>query len=453
MAIGIVRAAPDLHRGERDVADESETELTARISANDARNITVQGYSVGRQREMITTKKILRSGRPVWADSARIGVRHRSILNAVTCDIAIVGAGVTGAIQALVLAEAGHDVVVVDRRLPLRGSTLASTAMIQFELDTPLMKLADQIGSRAAERAYLRSFQAVKNLGNLTRRHAIACAWKNRNALYLAGETMGWRALQAEAAYRAKIGLPSHFVESPALSQQFSIGRTGAILSDGAAEVNPAQLTAGCLRAAQRFGARLYAPHDVINVQASRTGVVLETARGGTVAARRVIFATGYEVAPGVPKGDYGISSSWAIATVPLPAHKLWPTRCLIWEASDPYLYLRTTADNRIVAGGEDTGMTDPIRRDRAIPKMAATLLAKISDLFPGRDFKLDYAWTGAFADSPTGLPHIAPVEEMPNAFAVLGCGGNGITFSMIAAEMTRHWARGKRDPDADLFQ
>lgn len=126
---------------------------------------------------MITMKKVLRSGRPVWADSARIGVRHRSILQAETCDIVIVGAGVTGAIAALMLAEDGHDVVVIDRRLPIRGSTLASTAMIQFELDTPLTTLAGKIGCRAAERAYRHSFQAVKNLGNLMRRHAIACAW------------------------------------------------------------------------------------------------------------------------------------------------------------------------------------------------------------------------------------------------------------------------------------
>jgi glycine/D-amino acid oxidase-like deaminating enzyme len=402
---------------------------------------------------MLTTKNDLRGGRSVWADSAHIALRSRSLLQEETCDIAVVGAGVSGALVTLTLAEDGHDVVVLDRRSPLRGSTVASTAMIQFELDTPLTRLAEKIRPRAAERAYRRSFRAVKNLGQLILRHQIACAWTEREALYLAGDAMGWRALQTEATYRAKIGLPSQFVPAAALAQKFGIEKTGAILSQGAADLNPAQLTAGCLRAARRFGARLYTPQDVVNVEASRDGVRLTTASGGIVAARRVIFATGYEVAPGIPAGDYDIISSWAIATKPLLTQALWPTRCLIWEASDPYLYLRTTADNRIVAGGEDSGVTDPDRRDRAIPKKAARLLAKICDLLPGRDFKIDYAWAGAFADSPTGLPHIATIDGMPNGFAILGCGGNGITFSMVAAEMARHWARGKRDPDADLFE
>lgn len=40
----------------------------------------------------------------------------------------------------------------------------------------------------------------------------------------------------------------------------------------------------------------------------------------------------------------------------------------------------------------------------------------------------------------------------MPNCYAVLGYGGNGITFSMVAAQIIQALLRGERDPDADLF-
>ena len=40
----------------------------------------------------------------------------------------------------------------------------------------------------------------------------------------------------------------------------------------------------------------------------------------------------------------------------------------------------------------------------------------------------------------------------MPNVFAILGCGGNGITFSMITSEVVKEWVARKADPDADLF-
>jgi glycine/D-amino acid oxidase-like deaminating enzyme len=113
---------------------------------------------------------------------------------------------------------------------------------------------------------------------------------------------------------------------------------------------------------------------------------------------------------------------------------------------------MRTTHDNRIVAGGEDSKLNDPERRDAAIPNKTARLLAKMEKLLPGRSLEIDYAWGGAFADSPTGLPHVAPLTNLPNCFAVLGCGGNGITFSVIASDIVREWVEGRTDSDADLF-
>lgn len=395
----------------------------------------------------------LRGGRTLWSDSPNIRVRHRSLLNREHCDVAIVGAGISGAIIAVMLAEAGHDVVVIDRRQPIHGSTLASTAMIQFELDTPLTELADKIGAPSAERAYRRSKQAVGALIGLIRHHNIRCSLKLRSALYLAGNTMGRRALQDEATYRRRIGLSSEFLDQKMLADRFAIDRTGAIFSSGAAELNPVQCAAECLRAAKRLGARIYSPVSVEKIEAAAAGVELTTAAGSRISARRVVFATGYEVAPGIPERGFTITSSWAIATKPLEASAFWPSRCLIWEASDPYLYLRSTNGNRIVAGGEDSGLTDPKRRDQAIAAKSKALLAKLERLLPGRRLAIDYAWAGAFADSPTGLPHITEVAGMPNCLSVLGCGGNGITFSMVAAELARAWAAGRTDPDADLFR
>lgn len=402
---------------------------------------------------METPRKNLRGGASLWTDTPRINVRHRARLAREKCDVAVVGAGVSGALVALKLAEGGRDVVIVDRRPPCRGSTLASTAMIQFELDTTLSELADRMGADAAERAYQRSFRSVRALGSLIARLELSCGWKPRKALYLAGDRHGSRSLKAEAEYRARTGLPSVFLDSGSLLDAYGIQRTGAVLSEGAAEVNPVQLAAGCLRAAQRHGARIYAPHNVKAAHPHAKGIELETADGAVISAHRAVFATGYEVIDSLPRDRFEIVSTWALATKPMPPDAMWPGRCLIWEASDPYLYMRTTHDNRILAGGEDSGLNDADRRDGAIPNKTGRLLAKIEALLPERRLQIDYAWAGAFADSPTGLPFIAPLSDLRHGFAVLGCGGNGITFSVIAADVAARWVDGKTDPDADLFR
>lgn len=400
-----------------------------------------------------TQARRLRGGVPLWAGTARTTLRFRRDLEAVECDVVIAGAGISGAIAALMLAEAGQKVVVLDRRRPVTGSTLASTAMIQFEIDTPLSELAEKIGARRAERAYTRAFKAVSSLHQLIERHRLRCAWKARDALFLAGDTMGSRGLGKEASYRARIGLPSTFINQAALRERYGFDRTGAIVSTGNAEVNPAQLAAGCLRAAQALGAEVYSPHEVRDIVASDASVAVRTASGIAVIARKAVFATGYEMLPQIPKEKYDLISTWAIATSPLPPEAFWPTRCLVWEAADPYVYFRSTRDNRIVVGGEDAPFEDAGRRDALIGKKSEILLAKLARLLPEREFELDYAWAGVFADSPTGLPYLSQLDGMPNCFAVLGCGGNGITFSVVAGELISAWAAGKSDADADLFR
>ena len=62
--------------------------------------------------------------------------------------------------------------------------------------------------------------------------------------------------------------------------------------------------------------------------------------------------------------------------------------------------------------------------------------------LLPRIDVSADYAWAGTFGESETGLPSIGPMPGMPNCHAVLGYGGNGLTFGMVAAQLiaTRPW-------------
>ncbi len=401
---------------------------------------------------VLSDRQDLHDGRSLWADSSGTNLRTRGTFERTTAELAVVGGGISGSLCALELAAAGHEVVVIDRRPPGAGSTIASTAMIQFELDTPFLKLCDKIGRPKAIRAWRRSFKAVGKLSGLIAAHNIDARWCDREALYLAGTDMGARGLKTEAGARQSIKLPSEFLNKGDLFDRYGIDRTGAILSSGAAELDPARTAASCLRAAQRYGATIVSPCNVLEVT-SRTGAIELTTTAGPLRVKKAVLATGYEVVAGLPRSAFGVISSWAIATQPLPADKLWPGRCLIWEASDPYLYARTSTDNRILVGGEDSKLTNPQRREDAIPRKAKALLRKIETLLGRSDLRIDYAWAGAFADSPTGLPVIKELPGLPGAMAILGCGGNGITFSAIAAQIVRQWARGRQDPDLDLFQ
>ena len=52
--------------------------------------------------------------------------------------------------------------------------------------------------------------------------------------------------------------------------------------------------------------------------------------------------------------------------------------QAFIWEASDPYLYIRTTADGRVICGGEDEEFADEERRDALIGEKSRRIVARL---------------------------------------------------------------------------
>ncbi|TGV64826.1 FAD-binding oxidoreductase, partial [Mesorhizobium sp. M00.F.Ca.ET.158.01.1.1] len=84
----------------------------------------------------------LRSGTPVWSVYRSPSVPVERLTRDVKADILIVGMGISGAMMAKALTRDGHSVVCIDRRGPLKGSTAATTALVQFEIDQPLTRLS-----------------------------------------------------------------------------------------------------------------------------------------------------------------------------------------------------------------------------------------------------------------------------------------------------------------------
>ena len=364
----------------------------------------------------------------------------------------MVGAGITGALIAEAATDIGLQTVILDRRQPAHGSTAASTALLQFEIDTPLLRLVDTIGFERASRAWLRSLQAVDGLRNLVRKLAIPCAFREREALYLAGDVLGARELAKEARLRQSIGLPSEYLDQANLLLRSGIRRDAALLSRGAADVNPVRLTHGLLQVALQRGAALHCPVQLSEIAPSGQHVGMVTEDGVEIEAKALVFATGYELAKGVPTDGHRRSSTWAFATQPQPDALRVLGESVIWEASDPYLYLRSTTDGRLVVGGEDEELDDAEKRDALIAQKVLALQRKTKALLPWLDTEADYSWAGTFGESETGLPTIGPVPGMRHCYAVLGYGGNGITFGYLAAELMRGYLSGNPDPDAAHF-
>jgi ribulose 1,5-bisphosphate synthetase/thiazole synthase len=117
---------------------------------------------------LVSARIDLRTGVSIWQKGRIQATSRGNLTRDVRADVIVVGAGVSGALIAEMLTSNGHDVVVVDRRGPARGSTAASTALVLYEIDEPLSSLSTLIGKTDAMRAWRRSQQAVTGLAART---------------------------------------------------------------------------------------------------------------------------------------------------------------------------------------------------------------------------------------------------------------------------------------------
>lgn len=376
----------------------------------------------------------LSTGRSPWGH--RLAPPEREALTEnIKTDVAIVGGGITGSLMAEHLSRLGRQVVVVDREQPGFGSTRASTAMLQWETDLTLTELTNLYGFEMASNVYRRSRAAVAGLTELVAGHRIPCAFKPRPTLYIAAQDIGEKALREELALRHRAELPGELLSYTSLRRDFGFDREAAILSPGSAEADPLMLSWSLLQIAKGYGARII-DADAVNFHNEGGRVLVETSGPYAIDAAHVVLATGYVMPHFVMPACHTISSSFAISTVQQKPDHLWPERALVWEAAEPYLYMRTTADNRIVIGGEDEEIADPQERDALLPDKVLQLKQKLEQLWPQANAEISHSWCGAFGETSDGLPLIGPVPGAPNIHAAYGYGGNGITFSYLASRM-----------------
>jgi len=198
---------------------------------------------------------------------------------------------------------------------------------------------------------------------------------------------------------------------------------------------------------------RIYDRTPVSKIQHSKNGVILMTENGCRLQAKKLVYATGYEVINYIDKKIVDLHSTYAISSEQMNHDtEFWKDGVMIWNTAKPYLYMRTFANKRILVGGRDEKFFNSQKRDKLIKQKSKLLAKDFCKLFPDINFKLEFSWAGTFGSTEDGLPFIGPYKKLPNSLFALGFGGNGITFSVVAAEILADIIKGRTNNDMHLF-
>lgn len=395
----------------------------------------------------------LRSGHPYWLLKHGLLETYPALEDDLQTEVVVMGAGITGALITYLLVKQGVDVVVVDKRETGWGSTSASTGLLQYEIDCNLFELKELVGEAHAERAYKLGVEAIDALEAIVGEVGASEFFTRHPSLYSARRRRDEAALEKEFAARQACGLRVRYLHKQQLAEEFGVRARAAIVSEDAAQVDPYYAAHRLLKKSITLGARVYDRTEVTSIEDKGPGVTLTTAQGVTIAARKLVFATGYETQTYLKQHVADLHSTYALVSEPLAGVEHLPDY-LLWEAARPYFYLRTTDDGRLILGGEDEPFRNPKLRDRLIERKTAKLIKTFGDFYPDRPTpQVAFAWAGTFGETKDGLAYIGVSPEAPNAYFALGYGGNGITYSMIAARIIADLYQGIRNPDAELFR
>jgi glycine/D-amino acid oxidase-like deaminating enzyme len=395
----------------------------------------------------------IRTGEAYWLMRNGIGDAGAALDVSLSCDIAVVGAGITAALVTDALIATGANIVVLDSRDSALGSTSASTALLQYELDTQLVDLVAKVGAEPALRAYRACAASFALLEERFPELLPQAGYERRQSLYLADAEGAVTSLKSEVAARRGIGIHCEWLEGDDLRRRFGCLRPGAILSALGAQIDPFRFTRSVLGGCRRHGVRLFARTRVTAIEEQGEGMLLRTATGHTVMARQVVVCAGYESLDFLPSGVADVNNTYALVTEPLAKREWIDTLPLIWESARPYFYMRGTPDGRLMMGGADVPFRNAVARDVLLPRQVRSLQKQYEGLFGADLPAVAYAWAGSFAETRDGLPCIGKMPgRNPRLQFALCYGGNGITFSALAGDIIRAGIEGRAHALDDVF-
>ena len=395
----------------------------------------------------------LKSGYPYWAIKNGLMQAFPPLRSDLRCDVAIIGGGITGALIADELAAHGHEIALIEQRDIGWGSTAASTALLQYEIDTHMTDLAKRFGETDAALAYGACADALSMLQDKAREvRDVDFAWMD--SLYYASKRRHARVLREEFALRRRHGLEIELLEHAEVQQRYGIDTPVAILSHQAARVDPYRMAYRLLARLQKRGGAIFDRTRIERMRASSRGIVLQSTEGHVIRADHLVLAAGYANQHWLKQKVARNSSSYAFITDPIEDDALGPLKdTMVWESARPYLYMRSTGDGRLLVGGEDDSVDIPAKRDTRVGKKSKILCRKTAQLFPHLPLKPAFAWAGTFAETDDGLPFFGPHgQHGPRLHFAMAYGGNGITYSMLGAGLLRALIEKRKHPLAQLF-
>ncbi len=368
-------------------------------------------------------------------------------------DIVVIGGGLTGLWTALFLKELdpAREVAVVEQGIAAWGASGRNAGMLAETIDHTHGLAIQHFGRAEAARLAALGEANVRELTDFLRDRDIQCDYEPSGRFMASFTEAHLAEAQRNLDVARSLGIESHRVltREQMQAEVHSPLYIGGLEVRGGGILDPARMTDGLRREAQRLGVRVFERTRVERIEEDGAGVRL-TANGTTLRARRAVLGTSaytHHLLPQVrhrfiPLYDYIMVSE------PLTAAQWesigWKGRQGITDGRTFFNYYRPTADGRVLWGTSEATYYRGNRVDASCdhsPRHEEALRASWRRTFPQlADLEWPYAWGGPICSTTRLTPYFGKALG-GRAWYGLGFTGHGLGSTRLAGRILAHLA------------
>jgi len=361
----------------------------------------------------------------LWQDAATPFRSTTTRMENQLFDVVIAGGGITGLSTALLLQEAGKKCLLLEARNLCFGTTGGTTAHLNTLLDTPYPTIEKKFNKEAAKLIADAAAGALNLIRLNIKKHAINCDFEEASAYLFAQNDEQEKELQEIFEASARAGLDVQYTDQYRFPMPFS-----KIMKAGnQAKFNPVQYVYGLAKAYENAGGIIRQNCRITEVKNDHKLEI--TSSQGRYQATDIIYAT--HVPPGVNLLHLRCIPYRSYAMAVILEDNNYPED-LAYDMVDPYHYYRSQIVNGqtyLIAGGKDHKTGTEGNTDYFFTRLEAT----IRENFKVKE--IAYKWSSQYFEPADGLPYIGQLPGHPqHIYVATGYGGNGMTYSQVAARV-----------------